>query len=119
VMDYCSAGHHPAYLRPGVTASLEPLRSANLAAGVMSDSVFSAGQATVPAGATIYLFSDGVFEVVTASGQRWELDDFVRLLEEPLQPGITEPQRLLGKVRAVARNASFEDDFSLLTVTFA
>lgn len=119
VMDYCSAGHHPAYLRPGANDLLEPLRSPNLAAGVMSDSVFSAGQATVPTGATIYLFSDGVFEVVTASGQRWELDDFVRLLEEPPQPGVTEPQRLLGKVRAVSRNASFDDDFSLLTVTFA
>lgn len=119
VIDYCSAGHHPAYLRPGTSAALEPLRCANLAAGVMTDSIFTPGQASVPAGATIYLFSDGVFEVVTASGKRWELDDFIPLLEDSPLPGVSEPQRLLSKVRAVARSASFEDDFSLVTVTFA
>jgi len=119
VIDYCSAGHHPSYLLSADRAQLTELRTPNLAVGVMPDSDFTASSALVPAGATLYVFSDGVFEIVTSTGERWELENFLPLISAPDVPGVSEPGRLLARVRKVARAGGFDDDFSLLTVTFS
>jgi serine phosphatase RsbU (regulator of sigma subunit) len=63
------------------------------------------------------LFSDGVFEVMTREGQ-WRLDDFVALLREPIVSGTSECQRLYRSVKAALDPGQFEDDVSLLVVTF-
>jgi serine phosphatase RsbU (regulator of sigma subunit) len=119
VLDYCSAGHHPAYLVSQDRATMNALRTPNLAVGVMQDAEFVAGSSEVPSGATLYVFSDGVFEIVTRTGVRWELDDFLPLVRAPTLPGVGEPRRLHACVREAARAGGFDDDFSLLTVTFA
>jgi len=118
VIDYCSAGHHPAYLLSSDRLQLSELRTPNLAVGVMPDTEFTAGSAPVPAGATLYVFSDGVFEIITTNGERWELENFLSLISVPAVPGMSEPKRLHARVRQVARPGGFDDDFSLLTVTF-
>jgi sigma-B regulation protein RsbU (phosphoserine phosphatase) len=118
-IDFCSAGHHPSYLLSHDRAQMTALRTPNLAVGVMPDAEFVAGSAAVPEGATLYVFSDGVFEIVTTSGERWELENFLRLIPAPSTPGMSEPKRLHARVKEVARPGGFDDDFSLLTVTFA
>ena len=80
--------------------------------------VFTGGCVAVPAASCLHVFSDGVFEIETVEGQSWRLADFVPLLSEPAQPGVTEPERLLAAVRQRARPAPPDDDISLLTVTF-
>jgi hypothetical protein len=59
-----------------------------------------------------------VFEIITAAGARWELEDFLPLICAPALPGVSEPERLHAEVRRVARAGGFDDDFSLLTVAF-
>jgi serine phosphatase RsbU (regulator of sigma subunit) len=71
----------------------------------------------VPAGSSLYLFSDGVFEVLTAERQ-WHLTDFVPYLLQPATDGTNECRRLHQAVKAICRSDSLEDDFSLLVVTF-
>ncbi len=119
VLEFCSAGHHPAYLLSSDRKQMSALHTANLAVGVMPDVDFRPGSSEVPPGATLYVFSDGVFEIVTQQGQRWELDDFLPLLSAAPVPGMSEPSRLHGRVREIARPGGFDDDFSLLTVTFS
>lgn len=117
-LDYCSAGHHPSYLMTAERDQLTPLRTPNVPAGVMQDVDFLADAIEVPAGATLYVFSDGVFEVLVKSGRRWELEDFVALIAQPTDAQQGEPQRLYRLVRAAALEPRFEDDFSLLTLAF-
>ena len=119
LVDYCSGGHHPAYLVAGEKREMTPLHTPNLAGGVMADVQFVAGRAPVPPAAMLYLFSDGVFEIVTKTGARWELDDFLHLVKAQPAAGTSEPQRLYSLVQEVARPGGFDDDFSLLTVSFA
>ena len=76
------------------------------------------GQAQVPPGSVLYVFSDGVFEVQTPEGRPWRLGDFVPLLTQAPQPGLTEPERLVAAVRQQARPGPPEDDVSMLSVTF-
>jgi serine phosphatase RsbU (regulator of sigma subunit) len=116
---YASAGHHPAYLVPSDRGSAHPLGiTPALMIGALPDVTYRVHQATVPPGAAVYLFSDGVFEIVATDGRLWTLSDLVPHLIEPRRPGVSEPERLYQLVRQTAYLHSLEDDFSLLTVTF-
>jgi len=119
VIEYCSAGHHPAYALSTDRRDLRPLRTANPPIGIDGAGEFTADQAAIAPGETLYVFSDGVFEVVTPTGERLELDDFLRLVPGTPVSGMTEPERLHHLVKRSARVGPFDDDFSLLTVNFA
>ncbi len=115
---YASAGHHAAYLVDQDRSHLLPLRTRNPVIGAMPQARFTAAEIDVLPGCTLHVFSDGVFEIQTRSGQRWTLADFTPLLLAPPQAGLTEPQRLVNAVRALAQAGSPDDDVSLLSVTF-
>ena len=53
----------------------------------------------VPPEATLYLFSDGVFEFVTPDGIEWGLGDFIPYLSQPVIAYLPECQRLYREVR--------------------
>jgi serine phosphatase RsbU (regulator of sigma subunit) len=114
---YASAGHHPAYLVADGTST--PLRTRGLTIGAMPDMRYRTAETTVPKSGSLYLFSDGVFEIVTKEQRQWGLDDFTPLLTQSSQDGLPESQRLYRAVKGVARPGPLDDDFSLLVVTFA
>jgi serine phosphatase RsbU (regulator of sigma subunit) len=113
-----SAGHHPAYLVPPDRIHAHPLGLPALMIGVSQDVTYELQQTKVPAGSSLYLFSDGAFEIVTKGGERWSLSDFVPLLLEPPVAGLSEAERILGSVRQTAGGNPLEDDVSLLVLSF-
>ncbi len=113
-LSYCSAGQHPAYLVHADASAPIPLRTANPPVGVTPAHHYTADQTAVPAAATLYLFSDGVFEINTKSGARWELDDLLPTLLEAGVPELAETRRIYQSVQKVARRGPFDDDFSVL-----
>ncbi len=117
-LSYCSAGQHPAYLVYEGAGEPQPLRTANPPVGVTPAHNFQAQSTAVPADATLYLFSDGVFEIDTLGGQRWELENLLPTLLEVAVPNLAETQRIYQSVQKVARRGPFEDDFSVLVTRF-
>ena len=117
-LDYTTAGHHPAYLVPADKTTVDPLGVPALIVGAIPDVAYEVGRTKVPRGSTLYVFSDGVFEIVTKEQQQWRLRDFIPYLGEPTLTGIPEPERLYRVVKERARPGLLDDDFSLLTVTF-
>lgn len=117
-LDYASAGHHPAYLVPPLRDEAVPMRTPGAMIGAMPGRRYAAASVVVPLGAQVYLFSDGVFEIVTRQGRECGLADFVPLLLAPGVAGEAESQRLYRTVRAATRNDEFDDDFSLVVLTF-
>lgn len=117
-LTYGSAGHHPAYLVPSERRVSQPLGTKSLVIGAMEDVVYHVQRTTVPAGSSIYLFSDGVFEVDTKDGQMWGLSDFLPLLVEPSLPDTSEPERLYRAVTEASVTDPLPDDFSLVILTF-
>lgn len=112
---YSSAGHHPAILaRPGQRVAVG-IR--NPAIGVTPEHAYQAASLTVPAGSSLYVFSDGVFEVIDSHGKQWEMDDFVGLLRD--EPGSSEARRLYDEIRRIARPGPLDDDFSVMVLNFA
>ncbi len=117
-LTYSVAGQHPAYLVPPERNQSHPLGTKGLMVGAMPGYRFQSATVSVPPGSRIYLFSDGVFEIVTRQGIQWRLADFLPLLLDPPVANVGEGQRLSEAVQAIARPGALDDDFSMLVVTF-
>src|SRR5262249_39179509 len=65
VLRYACAGHHAGYLRPPNRSTLTPLKTRGLMIGATPDAKYLVSETPVPPAGSLYLFSDGVFEIVT------------------------------------------------------
>jgi serine phosphatase RsbU (regulator of sigma subunit) len=117
-LDFACAGHHPAYLVSAERDEATPLRARNGMIGAVPQMAYRSESATVPPGASVYLFSDGAFEIVTADGREWSLQDFLPLIVQRPVAGLSECERLFREVTGAARPGGFDDDFSLVVLTF-
>ena len=116
---FTSAGHHAGYLVSPARDSAAPLETANVLIGMMPGYDFKVGRAEVPPGGSLFLFSDGAFEIETADGREWGIGDLLPLLLEPRQAGVPESRRILETVKDRTGRQAFEDDFTLVVATFA
>ena len=117
-LTYATAGHHASYLVGAQRDTAVALKTRNPVIGVAPEVAFQKDKADVPPGSTLYVFSDGVYEITTKAGRDWSIEDFVEALRAPRAEGITESQRLLTFVRDAAKSPSLDDDFSLVSLTF-
>ncbi|GGC40257.1 hypothetical protein GCM10011371_29540 [Novosphingobium marinum] len=117
-LDYASGGHHPTYLVPPSRSAAIPMRTRNVIIGAMPEMTFREASMHVPEGASIYMFSDGVYEIVDTDDHQWNLKDFVKLMLEPPIDGVNEAVRIYDAVRHRARPETLDDDFSLVVLTF-
>src|SRR6185437_5482336 len=62
---YGSAGHHPSFMVAPARTESVPLRTRGGLIGAVPGKVYVGETAPVPPGASVYMFSDGVFEIVT------------------------------------------------------
>lgn len=114
---YSAAGHHPGYLVTPRRDAAASLWARNPIVGMNDGQAFEAGSTAVVPGSTLYLFSDGVFEVEVEGGKQQQIEDFVPLLLEPA--GASEPERLVAEVRRRTGRKLFDDDLTVLVATFA
>jgi serine phosphatase RsbU (regulator of sigma subunit) len=114
---FATAGHHPAFLISSGEGPV-PLRTRGGVVGADPGTIYRVDAATVPSGASLYLFSDGVFEIVTKDGVEWGLNNFLPLLPGRPTQGQTESASIFGQVRGLARAVELDDDFSLMILRF-
>jgi serine phosphatase RsbU (regulator of sigma subunit) len=134
-MVFAAGGHHAAYLLPADNTAWPPLPlvTRNPIVGMLPDPDIIAAEVEVPAGSTLHLFSDGVFEVTDRLGRQLGLDDILPLLSEVTndaagaRSGVGRqaesaapdgPKRLYDRIRAIARPGQLDDDFSALVFRF-
>jgi serine phosphatase RsbU (regulator of sigma subunit) len=116
MLAFATAGHHPAFLLTNATTTPVPLGTRNPSIGIAADREVAASRAPVPPDSSLFLFSDGVFEIIDQDGREWDLSQILSLLPIMAAPG--GPRRLYEKVRAAARPGPLEDDFSALAFRF-
>lgn len=110
---FTSAGHHAAYVVGTARGPAQPLDVSNVLIGMIPGYAYRSATADIAQGSRLYLFSDGVFEIETANGASWGMEDFVALLGDPAA-GRKESERLLDAVKARTGRQAFEDDFTLV-----
>ena len=113
---YATAGHHPAYLLTPDAAQPVPLGTRNPSIGIGADRNVATARTNVAPGSSLFLFSDGVFEITDSEGREWGLSQVLSLLPAMAKPG--GPRRLYDTVRMTARSGPLEDDFSALAIRF-
>jgi sigma-B regulation protein RsbU (phosphoserine phosphatase) len=117
-LTYASGGHPPALLFDGAEPAGRRLGTGGIVVGAFADQRYVAGTVTLAPGATLYLFSDGVYEVARPEGERWTYDELAAFLAAP--PAESSPlDRLHEHVRRLGGADTLEDDFSILQLTLA
>ncbi len=116
MLAFATAGHHPAFLLSPGASHPQPLGTRNPSIGIAADREVSAARAPIPAGSSLFLFSDGVFDITDRDGHEWNLSQILSLLPKMSAPG--GPRHLYDTVRTAARPGPLEDDFSVLALRF-
>ncbi len=116
LLRYASAGHPPSIMIEA-NGNVTRLGCANLIAGVDVDTVYDLHAHAIPAGARLYLLSDGVFEAEVAGGQLLGLDGLTRMLLTP-QGSTPLPRYVFEEICRQHGSNQLDDDFSLVEFTF-
>ncbi|NEP48133.1 MAG: SpoIIE family protein phosphatase [Moorea sp. SIO3C2] len=120
---YASAGHPPAILIAQTHGSLmevQRLKTPGLPVGMFPDADYIDQCCEITASSTLYIFSDGIYEINQSNGNVWGLEPFIRLLAECKQNhnGACNLDLILKSLQAVNPKHYFDDDLSLLEINF-
>lgn len=119
---YASAGHPAAILlskTEASTPSIKRLKTRGCAIGLFPDAKYVSERCDIDESSTLYIFSDGIFEIEQSNGATWGLEHFVKVL---MDYHATEPcslDALLQNVKEVNRCDTFQDDCSVLQIKFS
>ena len=114
---FASGGHPPAFL-VSKEGTLARLITNNFFIGGLPESVYQGDSATVPPGAHLYIFSDGVYEVERSEGGMWSMDELgTYLLQNRLEKN-EDIDALYRNMQVYHGQDVLEDDFSMLAINF-
>jgi len=120
---WAGGGHPPALLIPPGSATNRnpapaPLDSDNPLLGAIEGLDFSSQEVAVPPESTLYLFSDGAYEIPRPDGSMGTLDRFQALLASRPRGGTMALDTVVEQIRALAGGVDLADDLSILAVSF-
>jgi sigma-B regulation protein RsbU (phosphoserine phosphatase) len=119
-LTYGSGGHPPAILvlPCGEVCQLTELATQGLAIGMFEDWPYQEQQQVVPTGSSLFIFSDGAYEIDLGDGKYWDWAQFTQLLWQYKCRSQQSLDYILKQVQEVNQSPSLEDDFSLLESIF-
>ncbi|MEG3839490.1 SpoIIE family protein phosphatase [Microcoleus sp. herbarium14] len=118
---YASAGHPPAVLisqSPTSNAKVQRLKTPGMPVGMFPDAPYVDNCCDVEDLSTLYIFSDGVYEIHQPDGNIWGLDPFIDLLAAYNGGTADQLELVLRYTQKLNAKAVFDDDWSLLKVNF-
>lgn len=118
---YASAGHPPAVLlskADGVAPQVKHLKTRGSPIGMFPEAKYTSERCIIDESSTLYIFSDGIYEVNQPDGTMWGLDGFVQLLTDSDTSTGWNLDDLLEKAKFLNATDTFEDDCSLLQIKF-
>lgn len=117
VLKYISAGHPPPMLYKNNKCT--PLKNENFIIGGMQEFPFSGAESSIPNGANMYLYSDGVYEIEKLDGQFWTMEEMGDFLAQNAEDNNNnELDKLFKYTKELSGKNILDDDFSLVKFTF-
>ncbi|OGU34105.1 MAG: response regulator [Ignavibacteria bacterium GWB2_35_6b] len=120
-LKYSSGGHPPSILIHGKNENEKEtleLRNKNLAIGYLPGFEFKSGSVIVEKFNKLFLYSDGVFEIKKPDGEMMQAVEFVELVSK-LPAEQNNVDVIHDTIRKIKGNDEpFDDDFSILELTF-
>ncbi|RCJ36460.1 regulator [Nostoc minutum NIES-26] len=118
---YANAGHPPALLlsNPSTTnIQIKQLTSLDLPIGFLPDVQFDDAVFEVEENSTLYIFSDGAYEINQPDGKIWGINAFIDLLTKCSQENTCNLNQVLASILTLNSQDNLEDDLSLVRVNF-
>ncbi len=120
---YASGGHPPAILLSGNSSkdlAAQRLKTPGMPVGMFLDAEYTDDTCYIEQSSSLYIFSDGVYEIHQSDGMIFGLDAFVDLLIDsaPSSNG-HQLDTVLESVKLINSGHPFDDDFSLLKIQFS
>ena len=121
VLSYASSGHPPAILLSPTTAdsgSVEYLKTPGFPVGMFPEVEYTSHQCPIHPESTLYVFSDGVYEIHQPDGTLWGIEALSEFLVAHQHLPSELLERLLHCIHSLNPNTALDDDFSLLEIKF-
>jgi sigma-B regulation protein RsbU (phosphoserine phosphatase) len=116
---WAGGGHPPALLVPPDGGKPRHLDSDGPLIGAVDGLEFDSSETVVPPGASLYVYSDGAFEIGRPDGSMWPFSEFLQCFAGPSAAAAGRIDALLGRIRGVSGRDDFNDDFSMMELVLA
>jgi sigma-B regulation protein RsbU (phosphoserine phosphatase) len=116
-LTYASAGHPPALLLTK-ESNVTHLKTRNFVIGGTLDVEYEQKIQSVDTGASLYVFSDGVYEIKTRDGSMWSFREYVSLLSNLNSNEHNSLDSLYNQTLQISEGEAFEDDYTILRANF-
>ncbi|NJR18112.1 MAG: SpoIIE family protein phosphatase [Calothrix sp. CSU_2_0] len=119
---YSSAGHPPGILISGksnTSTEFKLLRTSGMPVGMFPDAKYIDGFCTIEEQSSLYLFSDGAYEITLNNGKLWGLEEFIRKLVSSHHSFDAELNDIIKYLAALNVKDAFDDDLSILRIDFS
>jgi sigma-B regulation protein RsbU (phosphoserine phosphatase) len=117
-LTYASGGHPPAVLTGEPFSSPQRLATGGRVIGCDPDAKYQSQSCRVEFGGKLYVFSDGVYEILRPDGRLAQLEDLIEEIGRPSSSGGSKLDGLVAWARNLSKLPVFEDDVSLLEIAF-
>jgi sigma-B regulation protein RsbU (phosphoserine phosphatase) len=122
ILTYSSGGHPPAILISANSAKdskIETLGTKNCAIGSFAETHFLIDKKEINHPHSLYVFSDGVYEIHKKDGSMYKFDDFLNFIKlSELRIG-TNLDIIFEYTKKIKGNEKLNDDFTILRVDFS
>lgn len=112
---YASAGHPPAILAR--QQEVKYLNNDNIPIGMFDEYPFEQEVCSIKSGDSLYILSDGVYEVPQANGKLWGFNNLVKLLLQVQGKNSFNLENIWRFIQKQHPEQILDDDFSLLKIT--
>ena len=119
---FASGGHPPALLLNNSdtqNGKINQLRTPNMVIGALEEADFGKQRLQVRKNARLYIYSDGVYEIRKHDGRSmWQLEEFVEYMSTFTIETPDVLDRLIQHTQTLGGSAEFDDDFTVMEITF-
>jgi len=118
---YASGGHPPALLLSeniSENCQMDQLRTPNFIMGVEPDITYQSRIREIDSSSRLYVFSDGVYDIRKVDGSIWGFNNFLEFSIQSFSVDQPNLDCLFSHAQDLVLEEEFEDDFTILEITF-
>lgn len=116
---YASAGHPPAILLTKKDIiQVTQLETSGIPVGMFPDAEYINNFCNIEEFSSLYIFSDGAYEIHLPNGTIWHIEAFIELLKNCHNFQECNLDKILNYLSALNYKETFDDDLSILQINF-
>ncbi len=115
---YSSAGHPPAILLSHNSSDIQLLKTPGMPIGMFPEVNYTDGFCKIEKNSTLYIFSDGAYEINLTDGQLLGLENFIQKVTRLYHVSSSPLENILNCLVDLNQKKAFDDDLSILQIGF-